>query len=501
MAEASNPQQPSTERQLAALDLGSNSFHLLVAQTSNGRIQVVDKMKEMVRIAEGLDGDNRLTTEVTERALSCLERFSQRLRSLHPQDIRVVGTNTLRRARNAKQFLEQAERILGVKVEIISGREEARLIYLGVSQTIEDNYDRRLVIDIGGGSTEVILGRHFQPELMESLHMGCVGMTQSCFSDGKLRTANFKQAIDRARQEMEPLVAGYQDVGWDTVVGASGTILALADIIGNLLPGETGITRTGLDAVRDAMIEAKQIDKLSLPGLPTERAPVLPGGFAVLYGVLDSLGIESLEATSGALREGLLYDLIGRVSHQDVRENSVRDLTTRYHIDTTHGRRVRESALGLLAQVAMDWDLTGADDKLLLGWAAELHEIGTDIAHSQYHKHGGYLLQNMDLPGFSRLDQHNLALGVGAHRRKFPIEEYVFSERIMRLTVLLRLSVVMHRNRTSDPLPHVQVSASKSTLTLRFPDGWLDAHPLTKLDLEQEAGYLKAIPVPLEIRE
>jgi exopolyphosphatase/guanosine-5'-triphosphate,3'-diphosphate pyrophosphatase len=499
MAESSNLPAPDRERQLAALDLGSNSFHLIVAQDNNGRIQVIDRMKDMVRLAEGLDERNNLADAVAERALDCLRRFSQRLKGLVAEDIRVVGTNTLRRARNAEAFLSEAERILGVKVEIISGREEARLIYLGVSHALEDNFERRLVVDIGGGSTEVILGRHFQAELMESLHMGCVGMTQACFPDGKLKAASFRKAIDLARQEMEPLVTSYRELGWDTAIGASGTILALDEVIRTALPDAGGITLEGLDHVQKLLVDARSVDRVSLPGLPAERAPVIAGGLAVLYGVIDSLGIERMEASGGALREGLLYDLIGRVHHRDVREASVLDLAARYHVDQSHARRVRESAISLLAQAAMDWELTAANDKSLLSWAADLHEIGMDIAHSQYHKHGGYLLEHMDLPGFSRLDQHDLAMLVRSHRRKFPLEELGGSERLARLAVLLRIAVLLHRNRTAKPLPHIELKASGDRITLRFPDNWLDEHPLTKLDLEQEAAYLRVVPVTLEI--
>jgi exopolyphosphatase/guanosine-5'-triphosphate,3'-diphosphate pyrophosphatase len=504
MAESNANTSPAagtgSERQLAALDLGSNSFHLLVAQESNGRIQVVDKIKEMVRLAEGLDARNKLDDAVAERALDCLRRFSQRLKGLRAEDIRVVGTNTLRRARNAETFLQEAEKILGVKVEIISGREEARLIYLGVSHALEDNFERRLVLDIGGGSTEVILGRQFQAELMESLHMGCVGMTQEYFADGKLRTASFKKAINSAKLEMEPLVAAYTENGWDTAIGASGTILAIYDIATQLNPDANGITLEGLETIQKAVVDTKTLDRLSLPGLPQERAAVLPGGLAVLRGVFDSLGIERMQASGGALREGLLYDLIGRVHDQDVRESSVANLSARYRIDSAHARQIRESAISLLAQVARPWDLTAPDDKSLLSWAADLHEIGMDIAHSQYHKHGGYLLQHMDLPGFSRPDQQGLAMLVRSHRRKFPVDEFPnLSERMLYLAVLLRISVVLHRNRTNNPLPHIDAKASEGTIRLCFPDSWLDDHPLTKLDLEREAGYLKAVPLILEL--
>ncbi|MGE0624554.1 MAG: exopolyphosphatase [Pseudomonadales bacterium] len=487
--------QPDTrERQLAALDLGSNSFHLLVAQESNGRLQVVDRIKEMVRLAEGIEANKSLNPEVVARALDCLVRFSQRLRGLAPEDIRVVGTSTLRRASNANAFLDEAERILGTEVEIISGREEARLIYLGVSHALEDTSDRRLVVDIGGGSTELILGRRFRAEVMESLHMGCVGMTKRCFGDGRLRMGQFKAAINIARQELEPLERPFTEAGWDLAIGASGTILAVQDILAQLSPGTTSpITLEGLKTIRKVLIDAKQIDKISLPGLPGERAPVFAGGLSILIGIFESLNIREMHATSGALREGLIYDLLGRVQHQDVRESTVQSLINRYHIDATHARHVRETAISLLAQIATAWELTEPSDKLLLSWAADLHEIGMDIAHSQYHKHGGYLLLNMDMPGFSRQDQHFLAALVRTHRRKLPPEEFELSERILRLAVLLRISVVLHRGRTSDPLPHVQLKVKEKKIHLEVPAGWLSHHPLTELDLAQESSYLKAV--------
>jgi exopolyphosphatase/guanosine-5'-triphosphate,3'-diphosphate pyrophosphatase len=488
-----------SERQLAALDLGSNSFHLLVAQESNGRLQVVDRIKEMVRLAAGLEDDKSLSADVMKRGLDCLDRFSQRLRGLAPEDIRVVGTNTLRRATNAQSFLDEAERLLGTEVEIISGREEARLIYLGVSHALEDTAERRLVVDIGGGSTELILGKRFRAEVMESLHMGCVGMTQRCFGDGKLRASQFKDAINLARQELEPVEQEYRESGWDLAIGASGTILAVQDILSELNPDTSDITLNGLKTIKKALIDTRQIDRINLPGLPSERAPVFAGGLAVLHGIFESLDIEKMQATSGALREGLIYDLLGRVQHQDVRETTIRDLVDRYHIEPTHGRRVRETAIGLLAQAAMPWKLTEPTDKLLIGWAADLHEIGMDIAHSQYHKHGGYLLENMDMAGFSRLDQHHLAVLVRAHRRKFPVDDVEMSTRLRRLAVLLRLSVVLHRSRTGDPLPHVSLKVRGNQIKMEFPDEWLSRHPLTQLDLEQEASYLKAIDHTLTV--
>jgi len=505
MAEPTSQLVDDQPQQLAALDLGSNSFHMLVVQVSNGRIQVLDKLKEMVRLAEGLDAHDDLSEPVARRALDCLERFGQRLRDLPPRNVRVVGTNTLRRANNAGDFIERAEAALGHTVEIIPGREEARLIYLGVCHALEDDHERRLVIDIGGGSTEIILGRRFKPELMESLFMGCVGVSRTYFADGRLRNAQFQEAVNHARQELEPIERAYAERGWDAVVGASGTILATQEILRAMGIEQSCITLEGLEQIRRAIIQARTLDNLNLPGLPAERAAVFPGGLAILYAIFDRLGISRMQATSGALREGVIHDLLGRALHQDVRESTVRDLIGRYHIDEKHARRVRETAIGLLAQVANDWQLTDPNDKPLLYWAADLHEIGMDIAHTQYHKHGGYLLQHMDMPGFSSWDQQQLAALVRSHRRKFPVGEPLFSGpdsvRMVRLAALLRLATVLHRNRVSRPLPHVALRVQRQQLCLSLPDSWLRRHPLTRLDLQQEAAYLSAAGLELKISE
>ncbi len=359
------------------------------------------------------------------------------------------------------------------------------------------------MVDIGGGSTELIVGARFEPQLMESLYIGCVGLSRACFGDGRIRASSFKAAINQARQELEPLQRSYQDNGWDTAIGASGTILAIQDVLTEMADQPAGITLASLEEIKKQLIKARRVDKISLPGLSCERAAVFPGGVAILCAIFEALNIETMQATNGALREGLIHDLLGRVQHQDIRENSVCDLMNRYRIDQPHAKRVRETAIELLAQVAVSWDLTQPNDKLLLGWAAQLHEIGIDIAHNQYHKHGGYLLQHMDLPGFSNLDQQQLAALVRAHRRKFPNEEFPCvngeTSRVARLATVLRLAVVLHRNRTTEHLPHVAMSAKGQKVKLALPDAWLDKHPLTRLDLQQEADYLAAVPYKVEI--
>ena len=518
------------EQPFAALDLGSNSFHLIVAYDHGDRLQVVDRHKEMVRLAAGLKADNTLSASVAARAIACLKRLGQRIRDLPAGNVRVVGTNTLRKAHNSQDFIVAAERALGHRVEIISGREEARLIYLGVSHSlepIEDSAETRLVVDIGGGSTELILGRQFQPHLMESLYMGCVSMSEAFFGDGKLREHRFRDAENVARQELEVLEEIYRARGWDTVIGASGSILAIHDAILELT-GARGITHDGLEALKGHLLEKGHINDVELEAIDAERAPVFPGGLAITAAVVDALDIDSMTVSDGALREGLLHDLLGRVHAHDIRETTVADLMHRYHVDARHARRVAGTVARILEQVSWDLaenlasmspvpkvlgpssrngglpavpdSLSGAAAARLLGWAALLHEIGMDISHSQYHKHGGYLLDNMDLPGFSRSEQHSLSMIVRSHRRKFPIEELKGNPGLIALCVLLRLAVVLHRGRAENTLPAFWVAPTGSgEIRVTFPRKWLAEHPLTKLDLEQESEYLSVIPLKLAV--
>ena len=506
MAEIALPAaSPEPDTQLAALDLGSNSFHLIVAQQHNGRIHVVDRLKEMVRLAAGLDADDTLSRTAMDRGIECLSRFGQRLQHLHADSVRVVGTNTLRKARNGWEFISRAEAVIGHPIEIISGREEARLIYKGVCYAMGPAVDRRLVIDIGGGSTELILGRGYEPELMDSLYMGCVSMSERYFEAGELKGSRFAAAELAARQELEPLETLYRRRGWDSVIGTSGSINAINDVARGLGGAADGLTLAALNEITKALIAAKHIDHVSLEGLASERTPVFAGGLAILRAIFDGMRIERLTVSSGALREGLLQELIGRVRHEDVREHSVADLAHRYHVDESHARNVAETAQTLLAQVVPAWDLEDNEHERLLRWGALLHEIGMDVSHSQYHKHGHYLLQNMDLAGFSQTDKLRLGLLVRAHRRKFPKLEFEAidaDERttLVRLAVLLRLAVVLRRNRIGEALPAITLRANVDRLNVSIPADWLDAHPLTRLDLEQESEFLAAIPLRLDVR-
>ncbi len=335
----------------AAVDLGSNSFHMLVARTDQGHPSIVDRLREMVRFASGLDEDDDLDDGSQERALACLRRFGQRLRDMHAHQVRVVGTNTLRRARNAEAFLAKAEEALGHPVEVISGMEEARLIYLGVSHYLDSKDGGNLVVDIGGGSTELIIGEGHEPKHLESLYIGCVGLSRDCFADGKFTQKRFDRARLAARLELNPVAAAFRRKGWARAIGSSGTVRAAHDVAHELGLIDSGVTLGALEAIIGKVVEARRIEDLKLPGLASDRAPVFAGGLAILAEIMSMLRIDHMQISGGALREGLLFDMLGRLHDEDARERSIRAMQQRYHVDTDQAARVEATAAGLLGQV------------------------------------------------------------------------------------------------------------------------------------------------------
>ncbi|TCK06061.1 exopolyphosphatase [Marinobacterium mangrovicola] len=488
---------------LAAIDLGSNSFHMVVARVSDGELKPIDIMSEKVQLAAGLGVDGNLDEEAQQRGLDCLSRFAQRVSELPRDSIRIVGTNALREAKNRSQFIARAAQVLDVPIQVIAGREEARLIYLGVAHTLADDNDRRLVVDIGGGSTEFIIGSRFEPLRLESLHMGCVSYTKRFFSDGSIT----REAMDRARtaaaRELVAIRRDYRRLRWSSTIGSSGTAKALRLACMSLGFGEQ-ITLEGLKAVRDQLIQFGQADKIDIEGIKPARRAVLPSGTAILIAVFEILGISSMDYSDGALREGLLYDMAGRLRHEDVRERTIKALKKRYHVDGGYARRVETTALFLFDQAADAWSLNDEEYRNMLTWAARTHEIGLTIAHTQFHKHSAYLLQHSDLPGFTNTEQQLLAFLARGHRRKFPKEEYKLLPDDKRhsyrfLCLILRLSVLMHRSRSTAKLPALKLKAKEKTIRLSFPKGWLDNHPLTRADLDSEAEYLRAIGFELSI--
>jgi exopolyphosphatase/guanosine-5'-triphosphate,3'-diphosphate pyrophosphatase len=482
---------------MAAVDLGSNSFHMVVARVHHRQLTIVDRLREMVRLASGLNDYGYLDNASQDRALGCLRRFGQRLRDMHADKVRVVGTNTLRRARNAGGFLIAAEDALGHPVEVISGMEEARLVYLGVSHHIDSANGRSLVVDIGGGSTELIIGEGFEPRQLESLAIGCVGLSREHFDNGRLSQKRFERARLAVRLELRPVGASFRRLGWVKAIGSSGTIKTAGTIARELGLLESGITVGALEAIIAQMIAARRVENLKLPSLGAERAPVFAGGVSILLEILGSFGIEQMEISEGALREGLLYDMLGRLQHEDARERSIRAMQLRYHVDDEQAQRVESTAVALLGQVAHEWGLEDEKYGLLLQWAAGLHEVGLDIAHSKYHQHGGYLLANADLPGFVRLEQQLLATLIGSHRRKLDdLKLDVLPDNwhvpLFRLIVLLRLAVLLNRARSPVDLPPLRLVGSVNKLELDIAKAWMANNPLTQADLSQEQEFLQS---------
>lgn len=483
--------------QMAAVDLGSNSFHMVVAELRAAELIIIDRIREIVMLGAGLNPDRTLTVEAQQRALACLERFGQRIRDLPRSNVRAVGTNTLRTAQGAGPFLLAAEQALGHPIEIISGIEEARLIYQGVAQNLPSDGKRRMVMDIGGGSTEFIIGVNDQPLQKESLRMGCVSMGLAHFADGKITSKRFKKAMIAAQQELEPFEHLFVRSQWDQAVGASGTIRAVRKLLEARGWSKDGISQTGLAQLVEALLAAGKVDRLSFPDLNPKRQLSFPGGLAILHASFKTLGITHMQVSDRALREGLLFDLLGRMNREDIRGRTVAALAQRYHVDLEQAGRVRETLGKLLAQLPPVKGIDRQSAAQWLDWAATLHTIGLDIAHSGYHKHSAYILENADLPGFSRQDQLLLAALVRAHRRKFNGKAFrdlspPWNTAAIPLALLLRLATLLHRSHQSIHLPELRLMQSDDRLELRFPPGWLDAHPLTLADLEQEANYLSA---------
>ena len=493
----------NTESTVAALDLGSNSFHLLLARVSGNEISVVGRMKEMVRLAAGLDEDRTLSDEALDRGIACLTRFGQSLREFQPSAFRAVGTNTIRAMKNRQAFLEAAENALGRNIEIISGVEEARLVYLGVAHAVSDDGERRLVTDIGGGSTECILGEGFSPIERSSLYMGCVSYTQRFFPKGELTKEAFKAARLAARRELSPL-REFRLVGSERALGSSGTIGAITRVLRDNGHGSL-ITPGGLKFIEEKLVHAKHIKDIKLPGLKPERAEVIAGGLCILRALFDAFEIKEMTHSTGALREGVIYDLLGRQRHEDRRDQSIRSISKRYAIDRRQAARVEKTALDLFEDTALAWGIQNDYAKKVLVWAARLHEIGLAISHTGYHKHGAYLLRHSDLAGFSIDDQVILAALVKAQRRRLHMSDFseIGEKRALyalRCSILLRLAVLLHRGRRTHKERTMKVNTTFDRIELVFDEAWLEEHPLTLADLEDEMRYLKRVGVHLSVR-
>lgn len=485
---------------LAAVDLGSNSFRLQIARVVDDQLYMLDGLREAVRLAAGLTEDKRLDKPAQQRALACLQRFGERLRGLPREAVRAVGTNSLRVAKNAPEFLQQAEAALGFPIEVIAGREEARLIYRGVAQTLPQAEGRRMVIDIGGGSTEFIIGNGLQPLRLESLYMGSVSYSVRYFPDGKIGKSGLKQAELAARSEVQAIVTEFSRDHWDVALGSSGTARQLCDILEESGYSDSGITREGLELLREQLLKAGDVNKLDLPGLRPDRIPVLPGGFAIMYAAFCELGIERMQPALGALREGVLYDLLGRIHNQDMREVTVQQFMRRYHLDLRQAERVTHLA-ELLARQFMEGQI-GGDGLQQLKWAANLHELGISVAHSGYHKHTAYILANADMPGFSKKEQTHLSLLALAHRGGLEkMRGLLTAPQQLAEVMALRLAALIYRNRSDVALPPILGRFSGTKFHLILAPGWLVQNPLTETALLEESKQWKDLGVSLQVVE
>ena len=488
---------------IAAADIGSNSFHLVVARYTHGELRVIDRLRESVRLAAGLRKDGSLTPERRESAFKCLARFGQRVAGFQPGCVRAVATNTVRQLSNPQAFLLPAETALGHPIEVVSGREEARLIYQGVAHGLPLTEHLRLVIDIGGGSTEFIIGRGYEALERESLQVGCIASTLRFFEDGKITARRWKQAQAEIAVELQQFGAHYRERGWSEAIGSSGTMKAIAGIVQANGWSDQGITAKSLAILRETLIEVGHSDLLDLPGLSSDRVQVIAGGVAILDAIFNTFGLEQMNVCETAMREGLLYDMLGRALHTDSRSTSIGALAERYGVDLDQASRVMETANALFAQVSSGWQLDAMAQETL-NWCAHVHEIGLAIAHSQHHAHGAYIMANSDLAGFSRQEQQQLAAILRSHRRRPDADALRGLPQRMqpttqRLTALLRLAVLLHRARSEEALPPIRLAADGGQLTLELPGSWLDNHPLTRIDLEQERDHLKQIDIKLAV--
>jgi exopolyphosphatase/guanosine-5'-triphosphate,3'-diphosphate pyrophosphatase len=479
----------SAPTMLAVVDMGSNSFRLEVGRVEGDQIYPQDTWRETLRIGAGLDSRGRLTAAAQRAAVACLSRFAERLRGLHPTAVRVVATNTFRVARNAAAFLCAAERAVGFPIDVIGGHEEARLIYLGAAHVLPPSATPRLLMDIGGGSTEFIIGLGFEPSQLDSLNIGCVGMTQRFFADGRLAANAFKAAETHARAEIEAIASTFHRSRWQDAYASSGTALALADILESNGFSTDGITPGGMARLRRRMVAAGHIERLELEGLKPARAPVLAGGFAVMQAAIAELDIDRVRPVGGALRLGVLYDLLGRDAQRDSRNATVERLIERYGIDREHARRVSATAKALYERATARPVPQNAQR---VEWAGLLHEVGFGISHTGFHKHGAYILGNADMPGFSSREQEHLALLVLACRGRLDKVAHALGDVDLRAQVLaLRVAVLLHHARRSIDVPPVALSVGRAA-RLRLPDRWLRSHPLTAHLVAKERSEWRA---------
>ncbi len=495
---------PLDQSLYAAIDLGSNSFHMIIARETHGQFQVIDKHKEMVRLRTGLDKEGNLTDKAFQKGIECLARFGQRLKGIPNKNIRAVGTNTLRNAKNSRAFLKQGKQALGCSIKIISGQEEARLIYLGVAHGLPANNEQRLVMDIGGGSTEYIIGKQAQHSHLSSTEMGCISITQNFFAKGKISEHILDEAIAHCRQILRPHRSKLNKKGWDSAIGASGSIKAIGQIIEVNGWSESGITLESLMILKHALIQAGSLNNIKLQGLKEERRPVFLGGVAILIATFIELNIKQMQVSNHALREGLILDTLGRIYSEDVREVSVRAMQHWMNVDTQQAEHILKTANALYKQANKTWNLhtPDYDFKCLLKWAVMLHESGKAISYKRYQHHSAYLVSQSDMAGFDQQEKQMLSAMMLNHKGKVNTNIYAemdesITQILLHLTLLLRLAVRIHRGRDLEHITPKLTIKQHTNIHLEFEKNWLHSHPLTRLDLETEAKHLNALNIAL----
>ncbi len=483
----------------AAIDLGSNSFHMLVVRHIDGSVQTMAKIKRKVRLAAGLDEHNALSLEAMQRGWDCLSLFSERLQDIPTENIRIVGTATLRTATNIDEFLVQANQILGRDIEVICGEEEAATIYKGVAHT-SGGSGRRLVVDIGGASTELIIGEGFEAKALTSLKMGCVTWLERHFKDRQLTASNFNNAIQAAKDTLQPILEQYTQIGWDVCVGASGTVQALQEIM--LAQGmDEVITLAKLKRLQKQAMRAEHLEELEIEGLTLERALVFPSGLSILIAIFELLEIDSMTLAGGALREGLVYEMVDELKQDDIRARTIASVQSRYQIDTHYGEQVALLAAKLLKQCQPGW-ISEEQGLFLLDTAAKLHEIGLTIDFKKGGEHSAYLLQSLDLPGFTRAQKHLLGELARRYREQLtslPEQHAISGTSAKRVLRLLRLAVLLSHRRNPALEPNVNLESDGDKLTLTLDSQWLEANPLTAAELEIEANRQTDIGWPLTV--
>ena len=483
----------------AAIDLGSNSFHMLVVRHIDGSVQTMAKIKRKVRLAAGLDEHNALSLEAMQRGWDCLSLFAERLQDIPKENIRIVGTATLRTATNVDEFLAKANQILGHDIEVISGEEEAATIYKGVAHT-SGGSGRRLVVDIGGASTELIIGEGFEAKALTSLKMGCVTWLERHFKDRQLTASNFNNAIQAAKDTLQPMLEQYTQIGWDVCVGASGTVQALQEIM--LAQGmDEVITHSKLKRLQKQAMRADHLEELEIEGLTLERALVFPSGLSILIAIFELLEIDSMTLAGGALREGLVYEMVDELKQDDIRARTIASVQSRYQIDISYGEQVAALASKLLGQCQSEW-ISEEQGHVLLDTAAKLHEIGLTIDFKKGGEHSAYLLQSLDLPGFTRAQKHLLGELARRYREQLtslPEQHAISGTSAKRVLRLLRLAVLLSHRRNPALEPNFRLDSDGDKLTLTLDGQWLEENPLTAAELEIEANRQTDIGWPLSV--